>query len=159
MGSWVEVDGRNRKASKIVLTIRAVPEGTRPLRASEIERMSPEDRAALCARAGVRVASVKTWAEVVTIMRALEARERRPAAPVGMIVRDPVEREALVFALADFAHRGEPCNLHVIEGDGVARPVFCFLLTVTPVEVDVLVVATRQERVIPVENVRAVVDA
>lgn len=152
-------DGRNRKASKLVAFIRGRMVTGKWLTASFFERLPAGQRDLFCEAAGVRRASDATWAEVVTILRALEQREPRPSPPEGVIAVDAGEREALVFMLKQFAHRGAPCNLHVVEGDGVARPVFCFILTVTASDVDVLVVATRLERVIPIETVRAVVDA
>jgi hypothetical protein len=153
--TWVEHDGRNRKASKIVTFVRAHLHFS----AGEIERMAQSDLDAICVRANVRRASDKTWSEVVTIMRALEANAPKTPAPIGTIVRNEADVAELILTLRDFAHRGAPCNLHVVGGDGVARPIYCFILTVDTGTVDVVQVTPRVERAIPLGSVRAVVDA
>lgn len=155
-------DGRNLKASKLVALIRQQPKMFR-VHSTTVARLEQSYCDELCEQAGVRRASLETWNEVTKILRALEDRDARaahPAAPTGALaLSGSVDRDLMLFALRDFAHRGIAVNLHVVDGDGVARPVFCYLLTVTPMTVDVLVVATRAERAIPVESVRAVVDA
>lgn len=153
--SYVESQGRNLKASKIVTFVRAHLHYT----SGEIDRMEQVDLDAICVRANVRRASEKTWAEVVTIMRALEANAPKDPVPIGTIVRDDADVAALILMLRDFAHRGVPCNLHVVGGDGVARPIYCFILTVDTGNVHVVEVTPRTERAIPLDSVRAVIDA